>query len=229
MNKYVIIVAGGVGSRMNSLLPKQFMLLGGQPLLMYSIRTFYDSGIKEIIVVIPHSYIELWKSLCREHSFTIPHKVIAGGHFRTQSVKNGLDEIKNPNAVVAIHDGVRPFVSKETIEHSFQLAFETGTAVPYLDITDSLRLIDGNVSKSVERDRYKSIQTPQCFKLSLLKEAYHTSQEHSFADDASLVEQMDVNISLFKGNKENIKITSPLDFIIAEAILKSKEKSLTEE
>lgn len=214
---------------MNSLLPKQFMLLGGQPLLMYPIRTFYDSGIKEIIVVIPHTYIELWESLCLEHSFTVPHKVVAGGHFRTQSVKNGLDEISNPTAVVAIHDGARPFVSKETIEHAFQLAIETGTAVPYLDLTDSLRLIEGNVSRCVERDRYKSIQTPQCFKLALLIEAYHTSQEQSFADDASLVEQLDVNISLFKGNKENIKITSPLDFIIAEAILKSKEESEKEE
>lgn len=226
MNRYVIIVAGGGGSRMNSIHPKQFMLLGGKPILMYSINTFYESGVKEIIVVIPHSFLEFWKELCLKHSFEIPHKVVAGGHFRTQSVKNGLDEINDANAVVAIHDGVRPFVSKETIQQAFSLAHKTGTAVPYLDLTDSLRLFDGNVGRSVERDHYKSIQTPQCFELSLLKRAYNSSQVQSFKDDASLVEQMNESISMFKGNMENIKITSPLDFIIAEAILKSKESSV---
>lgn len=206
---------------MSSSLPKQFMLLGQKPLLMYSIQAFYKAGIDRIIVVIPIAFLANWNELCREYSCDIPHRVVTGGLFRTQSVKNGLDAIDDADALVAIHDGVRPFVSQETIIKAFKLAQETSTAVPYLDLTDSLRLIDGTESKHVERTLYKAIQTPQCFNLALLRRVYGSAHVPSFTDDAALVEQLNIPVTLFKGNEENIKITTPLDLIIAEAILKT--------
>ncbi len=224
MNRYVIIVAGGTGVRMSSSIPKQFMLLGQKPLLMHSIGAFYKAGINNIIVVIPLTFLDYWNELCREYACDIPHKVVTGGLFRNQSVKNGLDAIDDADALVAIHDGVRPFVSQETVIQAFDLAEETGTAVPYLDLTDSLRLIDGKESKHVERGLYKAVQTPQCFHLSILKRVYDSAQVPSFTDDAALVEQLNIPVTLFKGNEENIKITTPLDLTIAEAIFKLKEQ-----
>lgn len=222
MKRYVIIVAGGTGVRMGSSVPKQFMLLGNRPLLMHSIEAFAYAGINNIIVVVPLAFIDYWESLCRKYSFTISHKVVAGGLFRSQSVKNGLDIIEETDAIVAVHDGVRPFVSTETINTAFQLAGENGAAVPYLDLNDSLRMIEGNTSTAVERDRFKAVQTPQCFAISVLRKVYNSQKVRSFTDDAALVEQLNLPVTLFKGNDENIKITTPLDMIIAEAILKSK-------
>jgi len=222
VNRYVIIVAGGTGARMSSSIPKQFMLLGQKPLLMYSIDAFFKAGINKIIVVIPLPFVDYWNELCQQYSCDIPHKVVTGGLFRTQSVKNGLEAIDDLDALVAIHDGVRPFVSLKTIIQAFNMAQETGTAVPYLDLTDSLRLINGKESKHVERGLYKAIQTPQCFNLSLLRRVYGSAQVPSFTDDAALVEQLSIPVTLFKGNEENIKITTPLDLIIAEAILKTR-------
>lgn len=222
MDRYVIIVAGGNGVRMGSDIPKQFMLLGTRPLLMYSISAFFKVGIEKIILVLPLQFIEYWKSICKEYSFDIPHKVVQGGLFRSESVKNGLDAIKENEAIVAVHDGVRPFVSQETILKGYEIAEHDGTAVPYVDITDSLRAIEGAGNVTVERDKYKTVQTPQCFKLSLLRKAYNNLNLPAFTDDAALVERLDVPIILYKGNLENIKITEPFDLLVAEAILKVK-------
>jgi 2-C-methyl-D-erythritol 4-phosphate cytidylyltransferase len=222
MKKYVIIVAGGAGVRMGSSVPKQFMPLGDRPLLMHTIEAFSAAGISNIIVVIPLNFIEFWESLCQEYTFMITHKVVPGGLFRSQSVKNGLDAIDETDAIVAVHDGVRPFVSLETINTAFQIAAENGTAVPYLDMKESLRALDGNTSHAMEREKFKTVQTPQCFAISVLRKVYASAQLRSFTDDAALVEQLNLPITLFKGNEENIKITTPLDMIIAEAILRTK-------
>lgn len=225
MNRYAIILAGGTGVRMSSAIPKQFMLLGPKPLLMHSINEFYSSGISNITVVIPLTFLDYWNKLCREYSCDIPHKVVAGGLFRTQSVKNGLDTIEDEDALVAIHDGVRPFVSADMINQAFNLAQETGTAVPYIDLTDSLRMIDGKINTHVDRNLYKSVQTPQCFSLSILRQAYSFAQVPSFTDDAALVEQLNIPVTLFKGREDNIKITTPLDLIFAKSILNLREQS----
>lgn len=222
MKKYVIIVAGGAGVRMGSSVPKQFMPLGDRPLLMHTIEAFFAAGINNIIVVIPLNFIDYWQSLCKKYSFTISHQAVAGGLFRSESVKKGLDAIEESDAIVAVHDGVRPFVSEETISTAFQIAAETGAAVPYLDLNESLRAMDGNTSHAMEREKFKTVQTPQCYAISVLRKVYNSAHLRSFTDDAALVEQLNLPITLFKGNEENIKITTPLDMIIADAILRSK-------
>lgn len=223
MDKYVIIVAGGSGVRMGSAIPKQFMLLNNQPVLMHTILSFFQAGVENIIVVVPIPFIEYWETICNTYSFSVPHKVVGGGLFRSQSVKNGLEVIDETEALVAVHDGVRPFVSSETINQAFDTAQEYGTGVPYLDLRDSLRQIEGNESMHVDRDKFKSVQTPQCYTLAILKRVYNVPRLPSFADDAALVEQFGIPITLFKGSEENIKITTPLDMFFAESLVKSKK------
>lgn len=225
MDKFVIIVAGGSGSRMNSEVPKQFLLLNNLPVLMHTINAFNDIDGLSIIVVIPDHFINLWSQLCTQYSFSIHHTVVAGGSTRFESVKNGLDTIKTIEGIVAIHDGARPLVSRWLIQTAFKQAGETGTAVPYCDINASLRLIDGATNKSVPRNLYKSIQTPQCFKLSLIKDAYLSAISNNYSDDASLLEANGTSITLFKGEDENIKITLPMDMVLAEALLNHKAVS----
>ncbi len=228
MNKYSIIVAGGSGVRMGSVIPKQFMLLAGQPLLMHTIKAFVNCGMKEIIVVIPLPFIDYWRTLTNEYNFNIPHITVAGGLFRSQSVVQGLSAINEDEAIIAIHDGVRPLVSESLINQAFQLAEEKGSAVPYIDLTESIRYISKEENKHIDREKYKIIQTPQCFSLSVLKHIYHTQEIRSFTDDASLVEKHGVVIHMFKGSEENIKITTPLDMIIAEAILQNRTSTVIE-
>jgi 2-C-methyl-D-erythritol 4-phosphate cytidylyltransferase len=225
MEKSVIIVAGGSGSRMNSTIPKQFLLLENLPVLMHTISAFINAGCFSITVVIPHQYIELWSQLCTQYAFTINHKVVAGGNTRFESVKNGLNSIETVEGTVAIHDGARPLVSLNLIKTAFKLAEETGSAVPCCDLSDSIRFIDGPTSKSVPRNLYKSVQTPQCFKLSLIKSAYLSTDTDDFNDDASLLEAQGVEVTLFDGEAENIKITRPIDMMIAEAIIKQRSVS----
>jgi 2-C-methyl-D-erythritol 4-phosphate cytidylyltransferase len=223
VDKYVIIVAGGSGVRMGSAVPKQFMLLDDQPVLMHTILSFFQAGIENIIVVVPIPFIEYWKTICNTYSFNVPHKVVGGGLFRSQSVMNGLTAVEAGEALVAIHDGVRPFVSVEIINQAFDTASEFGTGVPYLDLRDSLRQVEGNESVHVDRDKFKTVQTPQCFTLAILRKIYNSPRLPSFTDDAALAEEMGFNITLFKGSEENIKITTPLDMLVAEAILKSRK------
>lgn len=223
MNRYAIIVAGGTGVRMGSSIPKQFMPLGGIPLLMHSVRAFHNAGVDNIILVIAVNFIEYWKALCAQYAFGIQHKIVGGGLFRSTSVRHGLVLIHDENSLVAIHDGVRPFVSEEMIGNAYRLAEENGSAVPYLDLTDSIRIIDKNRNKHLDRDKYKIVQTPQCFKYSLLKMAYAREMLPTFTDDASVVEKLGVDITLFKGDQENIKITTPLDMMVAESILKMRQ------
>lgn len=225
-NKNVIITAGGIGNRMLYEIPKQFIEIGGRPILMHTIKRFYDfDNETNIIISLPKQHIYLWEKLCKEHLFLIKHKIVKGGKTRFHSIKNALNEISN-NGFVAVHDGVRPFVSNETIEKTFLSAKDSGNGVASMDIFYSIRKVEGDISTAQNRDTYKEIQTPQTFKVKTLKEAYLQNYEDSFTDDASVVEKLGYKIFLTEGNRENIKITTPYDLTIGEAILNSFEKKL---
>ena len=218
MKKYVIIVAGGSGSRMQSDIPKQFLVLHGLPVLMHTINLFkrYDAAI-EVILVLPVEQIVFWEDLCKLYKYTLDIKVVAGGKTRFNSVKNGLQEI-SAEGVVAIHDGVRPFASIDTITNAFHKASALGAAIPVLDMQESLRFADENTNYAVNRDNLKVVQTPQVFKTSIIKSAYEKEYAPEFTDDASVVERAGFKIELIKGNRENIKLTTPFDLKIGEAI-----------
>lgn len=225
MNRYVIIVAGGSGTRMGADIPKQFIEISGKPVLMHTLESFtgHSQDIK-IIVVLPGFYINYWQELCKKFSFGIQHELVNGGAVRGESVRNGLKSINEQEALVAVHDGVRPFPDGQTIEKSFILASEYGAAIPVLEITDSVRIVDNGNSRPFDRNTIRSIQTPQCFRLSILREAYQFTNLPEFTDDAGLVDSLGYDIHLFEGNPENIKITTPFDLVVAEAILNNRKK-----
>lgn len=221
--KYAIIVAGGSGLRMGADVPKQFLELGGLPVLMHTIRKFHESFSGIIIkLVLPQTQQEYWHSLCKKYSFELPHDVVNGGDTRFQSVKNGLNSISEVLGTVAIHDGVRPFVSREIIIHSFKVAAELGNATVAVALKDSIRVLENGKSKAVDRTAYRSIQTPQTFRLDLIKKAFETPELPSFTDDASVFEHAGHQINLIEGSYENIKITTPEDLILGETLLKQK-------
>lgn len=220
-NRIALIVAGGTGSRMGAEVPKQFLLIQGKPILMHTLNVFFNTlSVDEIILVLPESQIEHWKSLCIKHHFTVKHTVTKGGETRYQSVKNGLMQIGNPNALVAIHDGVRPLVSKEVIENCFIAAEKYGNAIPVVKPVESVRIQEGGNSIIADREKVLLVQTPQVFRTSIINKGYETPYQPSFTDDASVVEFMGEKIHLVEGNRENIKITTPLDLKIAETIMK---------
>jgi len=216
LKKYALIVAGGSGSRMKSELPKQFIEIGGKPILMHTLSKF--SNCDEIVLVLPESQIEFWRQLCKKHNFKFKHTIIEGGESRFQSVKNGLGKV-DKNTLVAIHDGVRPFINSEIIENSFKNAQDKGNAIVCVDSKDSLRKISTRGNEHVDRSEYKIIQTPQTFNSSQIKEAYSQEEKSIFTDDASVLEALGESIHLIEGDYRNIKITSPEDLIIAEAYL----------
>ena len=223
MKKYIIIVAGGTGSRMKSDVPKQFILLQGKPILMRTIERFTHSFPDiQIIVVLNAQYRDEWKSLCEKHQFNIEHTITEGGQTRFHSVKNGLALVPD-NCVVGIHDAARPLVSYNTIITAFNTAEETGNATPAVPLTESIRFLENGENKAVDRNKYSIIQTPQCFHSSDLKQAFMQEYQSTFTDDASVLESIGKKINLIEGNKENIKITSPQDLMLAELIL-SQEK-----
>lgn len=222
--KYAIIVAGGSGLRMGSDVPKQFLELGGFPVLMHTIRKFHESFSGIIIkLVLPQTQQEYWNSLCQKYSFQLPHEIVNGGATRFQSVKNGLNSISEVFGTVAIHDGVRPFVSTEIIVNSFKVAAELGNATVAVALKDSIRVLENGESKAVDRTAYRSIQTPQTFQLDLIKKAFETPELPSFTDDASVFEHAGHKINLIEGSYENIKITTPEDLILGETLLKNSK------
>ena len=219
---YVIIVAGGKGLRMGSETPKQFLPVGGQPVLMHTIARFhaYDADL-HIIVVLPHEQQDYWHALCRKQAFDIPHTVVDGGRTRFESSKHGLAAIPDSEeGVVAIHDGVRPFVSIETIGRCFSAARETGAVIPVLPVTDTLRLVGNDGSgHNVLRSDYRIVQTPQTFSIATAKKAFDCDDSPAFTDDASVIEAAGGTVAMVDGNRENIKITTPFDLTVAEALL----------
>lgn len=219
MKYYAIIVGGGSGSRMQSETPKQFMLLNSKPILMHTIEAFYYSDLKpDIIVVLNVDFHTYWEQLCKKYNFSIPHTLIKGGLQRFHSVKNGIRSIKG-NAVVAIHDAVRPLASNEIICRSFREAEQTGNAVVAIKTRDSVRQKMGNSSIPLNRDEIYLVQTPQTFQFALLNKAYKQEYRNEFTDDASVVERTGVTINLIEGESKNLKITFPEDLSLAEFYL----------
>lgn len=216
MKYYAIIVGGGSGSRMQSDLPKQFMLLNGKPVLMHTLEAFYHSELKpEIILVLNIDFHTFWEDLCIKHNFTIPHKLVKGGLQRFHSVKNGINSIKN-KGIIAIHDAVRPLISNELITKSFLKAEELGNAIVAIKSKDSVRQLNGKTSKALNRDEIYLVQTPQTFSSEILNKAYNQDFRNEFTDDASVVERMGISINIIEGENKNIKITFPEDIQLAE-------------
>lgn len=220
-NQFVIIVAGGVGSRMKSDRPKQFIDLGEMPIIIRTIKCFlnYNPAI-HIIVSIHKNYKTYLEGLIEKFdlkSFDI--QVTFGGDSRFASVKNGLMLIHNENAIVGIHDAARPFVSLQTIANCYETAKAKGNAVPCVSVNESMRKISNNINNSVNRNEYKMVQTPQCFAIDKIKRAFEQDYNPSFTDDATVLELSGEKINLVEGNEENIKITSPHDLLIANSIL----------
>ena len=222
MDRYAILVAGGKGLRMGSDIPKQFLPLRGRPVLMHTIdvfrRTYPDI---HIILVLPREQQDYWRQLCGQHGYDVELCVADGGETRFHSVRNGLSQIPDDaRGVVGVHDGVRPFVSPETIRRCFESAEEFGAVVPVVPVVETVRqvLADGN-SMTVDRNAYRLVQTPQTFDIQLLKKAYGQPFDPFFTDDASVVEAMGHPIKLVEGNNENIKLTNPADLKLAEGMV----------
>lgn len=220
MKKYIIIVAGGKGLRMGGEIPKQFLPIKGKPVLMRTLETFStcDETI-ERIVVLPVDQQDYWRHLCKIYGFTLSHRIANGGETRFHSVKNGLALVED-NALVGVHDGVRPFVSSKVISECYRVAEVSGAAIPVTDVVETLRQVteNGN-SQTVPRNCYKLVQTPQVFLSSLLKQAYSQPYTSCFTDDASVVEAWGYRVELVEGNRENVKLTTPFDLKLAEMIL----------
>lgn len=222
-SEYALIVAGGKGTRIKSDLPKQFIELNGLPILMHTINAFYRySKNIPVIVVIPEDDFDVWKNLCAKHSFQKPVLVQKGGDTRFQSVRKGLAQISG-DGLVAIHDGVRPLVNEDIIAASFRLAAVHKSAVASVRLKESIRITDQDTTRAADRSRFRLIQTPQTFQVELIRKAYESKEDASLTDDASVAERAGHLISLFEGSYENIKITTPEDLIIAEALLKNRK------
>ena len=216
----VIIVAGGAGSRMNTEIPKQLIEINNKPVIVYSIEKFlvFNKDI-QVIISLHAAYFNLFEEIKTKYNLT-NIEVVEGGATRFQSVKNALTVLKKGVTIVGVHDAARPLVSLQTIQSAFAAAEKDGAAIPVIDMNESLRKIRGNKSRTVDRNKFKIVQTPQCFKKDVLLEAYKQPYNPLFTDDASVVEKAGHTITLTEGNKENIKITYPQDLIVAQSLLK---------
>ncbi len=219
MDLYVVIVAGGSGKRIGGDIPKQFLDIAGKPVLMHTIERFkkFNESV-EIITVLPDNQLRFWIELTKKHSFNVPSTLVKGGSHRFISVKNGLKFVNTPS-LVAIHDGVRPFVSIDTIKRCFDVAEKYGNAVPSVAPSDSLRIITEEGNSPINRMQVRQIQTPQVFRSDLIKKAYEHDYVDEFTDDATVLEKMGEKINIVEGNRENIKITNPEDLLISSALL----------
>jgi 2-C-methyl-D-erythritol 4-phosphate cytidylyltransferase len=221
MEKYVLITAGGSGTRMGAEKPKQFIELAGKPILMHSFYPFLRfSASLHFVLALPEAHMDAWQQLCRQYRFFTQHQLVISGPTRFHSVKNGLRHVPD-DALVAIHDGVRPLVSPETISRVFHHAEKYGNAVPVITPGESVRIAEKAHSHSFPRSRVRLVQTPQCFHSSQIKKAYNQSYREEFTDDAGVLETQGERIFMVEGDKENIKITTPEDLRYAEALLAS--------
>ncbi|AUI48002.1 2-C-methyl-D-erythritol 4-phosphate cytidylyltransferase [Bacteroides hominis] len=220
MYRTALIVAGGKGLRMGSELPKQFLPIGGKPVLMHTLEAFHRFDKRmQLILVLPREQQGFWRELCEMHRFNIRHEIADGGETRFHSVKNGLALINGIGGMVGVHDGVRPFVSQEVIARCFREAAVRKAVIPVIDLVETVRHLTGSGSETVNRNDYKLVQTPQVFDVDLLRRAYEQEFTPFFTDDASVVEAMGVPVHLVEGNRENIKITTPFDLKVASALL----------
>lgn len=219
--RFAIIVAGGSGKRFGSEMPKQFLPLEGKAVLMRTIEKFDQAGAA-IVVVLPAEHQEMWMEMCKESNFPVTHTIATGGKTRFESVKNGIAAIENLCAsdLVAVHDGVRPLASAELINRCYDTAKQSGSAIPVVNPSDSIRqLLDDGTSRQLLRSSLRAVQTPQTFKAELLQGAYDVEESPLFTDDASVVENAGHQVTLVEGEMTNIKITTPIDMIIASLII----------
>ena len=216
-------MAGGVGTRMNAGIPKQFLLLAGKPLLLYSIQAFTNAcpGIT-IILALPPDQFSAWDTLCKQNAFTVPHKLSAGGVTRFHSVQQALSELPG-EGLVAIHDGVRPLVSETLIRSAFMTAESLGNCIPVLPVNESLRRIMEDCSVPVDRSSFRAVQTPQVFFLATIKKAYEQSYQEMFTDDATVAESIGETIHMIPGDPVNLKITHPYDLAVAEYLIEKSD------
>lgn len=213
-----IITAGGIGKRMGGTQPKQFLLLAQEPVLMHTLRKLHLFDPEaQLILTLPETHLENWQKLCAQFHFSLPHEVISGGKERFHSVQNALKICKG--TVIAVHDGVRPFVAHSTLQRLFDAVEKYPAVIPVIPVKDSMRQLTGNGNTAVNRNEFVLIQTPQVFSATLLYEAYLQPFSLAFTDDASVVEATGTLIHLVDGNEENIKLTNPSDLVIAEALL----------
>ena len=218
---YIIIVAGGKGLRMGSDIPKQFLPIGGKPVLMRTLERFreYSADI-QIILVLPEAQQEYWHQLCKEYHFDVEYTLANGGQTRFHSVQNGLAKVPDDaQGVVGVHDGVRPFPSIEVIKNCYETARTKKAVIPVIPVVETVRHLEGEKSVTVPRGDYRLVQTPQTFDIQLLKAANRQPYNDGFTDDASVVESYGYEITLVEGNRENIKITTPYDLKIAEVLI----------
>ena len=223
MREYIIVVAGGKGLRMGSDIPKQFLPIGGKPVLMRTLERFreYSDDI-QIILVLPEAQQVYWHQLCDEYHFDVEYTLANGGQTRFHSVQNGLAKVPDDaQGVVGVHDGVRPFPSIEVIKNCYETARTAKAVIPVIPVVETVRHLDGDSSLTVPRDEYRLVQTPQTFDIQLLKAANKQPYNDGFTDDASVVEAFGHKITLVEGNRENIKITTPYDLKIAEILINS--------
>ena len=215
--EFVIIVAGGKGLRMGSDIPKQFLPIGGKPVLMRTLERFREySPTLQIILVLPKAQQGYWQKLCKEYAFDVEYILADGGETRFHSVQNGLAKIPDDaEGVVGVHDGVRPFPSIEVIRNCYEMARTAKAVIPVIPVVETVRHLQGNTSETVPRNDYRLVQTPQTFDIQLLKAANRQPYNDGFTDDASVVEAFGFDITLVDGNRENIKITTPYDLEIA--------------
>ena len=218
---YIIIVAGGKGLRMVSDIPKQFLPIGGKPVLMRTLERFrtYSTGL-QIILVLPEAQQDYWRKLCEEYHFDVEYQLANGGQTRFHSVQNGLALVPDDaEGVVGVHDGVRPFPSIEVIRNCYETARTAKAVIPVIPVVETVRHLEGDKSVTVPRGDYRLVQTPQTFDIQLLKAANKQPYNDGFTDDASVVESYGHAITLVEGNRENIKITTPYDLKIAEVLI----------
>ncbi len=223
MKYYAIIVAGGKGLRMGGDVPKQFQLVGGRPVLMHTLQQFRNAiADLQIILVLPREQQNFWRERCRQYEFGVEHRVADGGQTRFHSVKNGLALIPDgEEGIVGVHDGVRPFASADLIRRCYAAAVEAEAVVPAVPVVESLRHEERG---AIDRKGYRLVQTPQTFSIPLLKAAYRQAYREAFTDDASVVEAYGHRVAMIDGIRENIKLTTPFDMVVAEALLAESEK-----
>lgn len=219
MKRHVIIVAGGKGLRMGGDIPKQFLPVGGKPVLMRTLEAFHSFDAEmHLVLVLPVAQQAYWKELCVQYDFHLPHEVADGGETRFHSVRNGLARISG-EGWVGVHDGVRPFVAQEVIAGCYEAVERCGAVVPVIDVFETVRHLMPTGSETVPRSEYKLVQTPQVFEIGLLEQAYEQPFNEDFTDDASVVEALGRAVTLVPGNRENIKLTTPYDLKVAEVLV----------
>ncbi|MBS1773607.1 MAG: 2-C-methyl-D-erythritol 4-phosphate cytidylyltransferase [Bacteroidetes bacterium] len=226
MKKYTVIVAGGKGVRMGSALPKQFLPLNGHPILYHTIKAFKDAyADMHLVLVLPQEQLSYAQMVLQSFPERIDITIVTGGETRFHSVQNGL-KVTEPDSIIFVHDGVRPLASTALIQRCYEQAVEKGSAIPAIPVADSMRIIEDEDSRPIDREQMRIIQTPQTFRSDIILPAFEQEYQNAFTDEATVVEAYGDEVHLVEGERSNIKVTTPEDMIVAEALLKAREANV---